>query len=188
MKKITTFVFAIMAGTALFAQTTKWVFDNSHSKVRFAVSHMIISETEGQFKEYSGTVLADKEDFTDAKINFTIQTASIDTDNEKRDSHLKNDDFFDVEKYPTITLKNGILVKTSDGKYKLTGDYTMHGVTKALSFDVKFGGIAEDPWGNTRAGFKIIGSIDRTQFGMNGSTQMVGTDVNVTINIELIKK
>jgi polyisoprenoid-binding protein YceI len=188
MKKITTLVGALLIGSTLFAQTTNWAFDNAHSKVGFAVSHMVISETEGQFKEYSGTVLSDKDDFTDAKINFTIQAASIDTDNEKRDGHLKNADFFDVEKYPTLSLKNAYLTKSKDGKYKLTGDFTMHGVTKTMSFDVKFGGVAQDPWGNTRAGFKVTGVIDRTQFGMDGSTGMVGTEVAITANIELIKQ
>src|SRR5690606_4589273 len=128
---------ALLVSGGLLAQST-WTIDRVHSKIGFSVSHMVVSETEGLFKDYTGTVVTKSDDFDGAEVSFTAQVASIDTENERRDGHLKSADFFDAEKYPEITFK-GNLVKEGN-KYKLKGDFTMKGVTKKVEFDVAYGG------------------------------------------------
>lgn len=182
------------AGSTAFAQSTVWKSDNSHSSIGFEVDHMVISETEGEFSDFTVTVKADKEDFTDAQYEVVIQTASIDTDNEQRDGHLKSEDFFNTAEHPTITFK-GSKFKQVDGKnYTVTGELTMHGVTKTVTLDAKFNGIIVDPWGNTRAGLKISGDIDRAAYGLTYNSTMeaggvlIGEEVRLDIDIELIKQ
>ena len=139
--------FLLVAGAQ--AQNTVWKSDLSHSNVKFGVDHMVISETEGQFTEFEVTALADKDDFSDASYEVTIQTASIDTENEQRDGHLKSGDFFDAGANPTITF-TGSEFKKLDGKdYEVTGELSMHGVTKTVTLKGQFNGIIIDPWGNT---------------------------------------
>lgn len=194
MKKISLLIFALITSGVIFAQTTKWTFDPAHSNIQFSISHLVISEVIGNFTSYEGTVLSDKADFSDAKINFTIKVNSIDTDNKKRDQHLTGTDFFDAEKYPEITFKGKSLKKVSGNKYKLTGDFTMHGVTKTIELDVKYGGTIKDPWGNTKAGFKITGTINRYDFGLKYNSTleagglMLGEEVELVCNIELAKQ
>lgn len=179
---------------SVFAQATKWGYDLGHAKVGFSISHFGISETEGKFTKFDGLVLADKADFSDAKIDFTIDVNSINTEEAKRDEHLKSADFFDVAKYPTIIFKSKSLTPAGKSKYKMIGDITMHGVTKQIELDVIYKGTVVDPFNNTKAGFKISGTLDRTDFGLvwNGKLTtgdlLVGNDVNLDINIELIKK
>ncbi|MCH8318906.1 MAG: YceI family protein [Bacteroidetes bacterium] len=176
------------------AQKTKWAFDKAHSKIQFDVSHMVISEVSGQFQDYEGTVLADKADFSDAKIEFSIDVKSIDTDNEKRDGHLRSADFFDADKYPKITFKSKSIKKAGDNKYKLTGELTMHGVTKTVTLDMKYGGTAKDSYGNIKAGFKITGTIDRTDFGLKYNSVMesggllIGEEITIICKVELLKQ
>lgn len=176
------------------AQTTKWSFDKTHSKVQFDVAHLVISEVTGQFKEYDGIVLSDKPDFSDAKIDFSIDVKSISTDDEKRDAHLQSPDFFDVAKYPKITFKSKSMKKTGSNQYKLAGDMTMHGITKEITLDVQFNGTKNDPWGNTKAGFKVTGKINRFDFGLkynsplDGGGVMIGEEVTITCKMELLKQ
>ncbi len=189
MKKLIT-VLAIAATLVTNAQT--WTVDNSHSGVKFSVSHLVISEVEGQFKTFSGNITAAKEDFSDAKIDFKIDVNSINTDNEGRDKHLKSDDFFNAEKYPTITFKSTSLKKVSGNKYVLEGDLTLRDVTKKVKFDVVYNGTVKDPYGNTKAGFKIVGVVDRLAYGLKWNTlaesgPVVGKDVTFTVNLELKK-
>lgn len=194
MKKLFIAFMMLSGASFLNAQTTKWGFDHSHAKVGFSVAHFGISETEGKFTKFDGVVLADKPDFSDAKIDFTIDVNSINTEDQKRDEHLRGADFFDAAKHPNITFKSKSFKSLGNNKYKLTGDFTMHGVTKEITLDVVYKGTVNDPWGNTKAGFKISGTIDRTQFGLNWTGKLaagglvVGNDVNLDINIELIKK
>ncbi len=193
MKKLSMLAIALIAWAAVSAQSGKWGFDPSHSKVRFAVAHMVISDVEGQFNKYEGTVLSDKDDFSDAKVEFTIEVNSIDTDNEKRDEHLKSADFFDAAKYPKITFKSKSITKLGANLYKLTGILTMHGVTKDVTLEMKYGGTVKDPYENTKAGFKITGTINRTLWGLEYNSVieagglMIGEEVDITCNIELIR-
>lgn len=176
------------------AQSTQWGYDASHAKVAFTVSHFGISETEGRFTKFDGSVAADKPDFSDAQINFTIDVSSIDTDDGQRDTHLKSADFFDAAKFPVIVFRGTKLSPVSKNKYRLTGTLTMHGVTKEIGLDVNYRGTVVDPFKNTKAGFRISGAIDRTEFGLNWNGKLasgeilVGNQVNLDINIELVKK
>ncbi len=194
MKKTTLILCVVMfAVFSAEAQKATWTFDKTHSNIQFDVSHMVISEVSGQFHKFEGTVLADKEDFSDAKIDFSIDVKSIDTYDGDRDGHLQSPDFFDAEKYPNITFKSKSMKKSGENEYKLTGDFTMHGVTKEISLDVKYGGTVTDHYGNVKAGFKITGTIDRTDFGlkynsvMDTGGLMIGEEVTITCRVELLK-
>src|SRR5690606_18562465 len=190
MKKLNLLMALLMVGATTFAQTT-WVIDNVHSKIGFSVSHMAVAETEGKFNEYEGTVVTKANDFNGAEVSFTAKAASIDTDNDRRDGHLKSADFFDVEKYPNITFK-GNLVKEGT-KYKLKGDFTMHGVTKKVEFDVT-GGSQVDTGRGVKSGFKFTGVINRQDYGLTWSNKVatgelvVGDEVELSIKVELDKK
>lgn len=196
MKKITTvfFALAIFCAFQTKAQQTVWNIDKAHSKIQFEIDHMVISEVTGQFKEYMGTVLSDKPDFSDLKVNATIQVNSISTDNDDRDKHLVGEDFFNAAKYPTITFEGTSMQKKEDNKYKLTGNLTIHGVTKPVTLDVKYNGTQKDPWGNIKAGFKVTGKIKRKDFGLTYNSTLetggllIGEEVEILINVELAKE
>lgn len=174
------------------AQTT-WTVDNVHSNVKFTVSHLVISEVEGSFKVYSGTVES-KADFSDAAIEFTVDVNSITTDNEMRDKHLKSDDFFNAEKFPKMTFTSTAWKKLDDRNYRLEGNLTIRDVTKPVVFNVVYGGTMKDPYGNVKAGFKATATINRFDYGLKwnvlteagGAT--VGKDVAITLNLELTQK
>ncbi|RXK60601.1 polyisoprenoid-binding protein [Lacibacter luteus] len=171
---------------------TKWTLDKSHSNVKFTVTHMVVSETEGSFKIFDGTVEHTKADWSDAKINFTVDINSINTDNEGRDKHLKGDDFFNAEKFPKATFVGKTFKPLGNNKYELTGDLTIRDVTKSVKFDVKFGGIATSSRGD-KAGFKATASINRFDYNLkwDRATEagglVVGKDVELTVLLELNK-
>lgn len=185
---------SLFVATSAFAQTQSWTLDASHSSINFAVDHLVISETVGKFDKYDVEAKADKPDFTDAKFNVVIQTASINTADEKRDAHLKNADFFNVEKHPTITFVGKSFTKQKNGTYKVNGTLTMNGVSKDIVLDGKLNGIVKDPWGGTRAGLKISGKVDRYDYGLKYNSALetgglaIGKEVRITANIELVKK
>ncbi len=196
MKKLMiTAAFAAFTQWAVYAQTN-WKMDNSHSKVGFSVVHLMVSETEGKFKLYEGKVESKSEtDFTDAKIEFSIDANSINTDDEKRDGHLKSPDFFDVANHPTITFKATSMkpgkVKTT---YTLIGDLTMKGVTKQVTL-MAVGATkpVKDPWGNIKYAFKLMGKLNRKDYGLNWNAAIeaggvvVSEEVKLDITIELNK-
>ena len=193
MKKSIQFILAVSLGLFLnynIQAQTNWVLDNSHSKVGFTVTHLLISEVEGNFKSFTGTMTASKPDFTDAQIDFSVDIASINTDNEKRDGHLQGDDFFNAEKYPKMTFKSILMKKVGDKKYELFGNLTIRDVTKKVKFMVTYGGTVKDPWGNTKAGFKATTTINRLEYGLKWNTMteaggaVVSSDVNITISAE----
>jgi polyisoprenoid-binding protein YceI len=193
MKKL--LLTATIAATTLFANAqSTWKVDASHSKIGFAVSHMVISETEGHFNVYDGTVVTKNEDFTDAQINFSVDAASINTESADRDKHLKSADFFDVEKFTKLTFKGTSFKKVSGNKYTLEGELTIKDVTKKVKFDVTYNGQAKSPWGQTAAGFKATSSINRFDYGLTWSKALeaggllVGDIVNITLKLELIKQ
>lgn len=195
MKKIILNVAAIaITSFGSFAQTN-WKIDNSHSKLGFMVTHLMVSETEGKFKIYEGTVTSKTEnDFTDAVINFSVDVNSINTDDEKRDGHLKSPDFFDVANHPKMTFKSTSMkptkVKTT---YILEGDLTIKGVTKKVKLTaIGATKSVKDPWGNTKNAFKVLGKINRKDFGLNWNAAIEGgvvvsEEVKIDITIELNK-
>lgn len=197
MKKVMFALFSLVA-TLTFAQApvkadpNTWTLDKSHANVKFTVTHMVISEVEGTFKVYDGTIVSSKPDFTDAKIDFSVDVASINTENEGRDKHLRSDDFFNAEKFPKMTFKSTSFKKTGDKTYVLEGDLTIRDVTKRVKFDVVYGGQAV-AWGKTKAGFKASGSINRTEYGLkwNSLTEaggmVVSEDVAINLNLEFEK-
>ena len=187
-------LFLLVIGSPLMAQSTAWNQDASHSTVGFSVKHLVITSVSGSFKNYSVTVHSDKEDFSDAKIEVVIKTGSVYTDNEKRDEHLRSDDFFNSDKYTTMTFKGKSMKKVGKNKYKLTGDLNIRDITKTVTLDVEFGGRVKDPWGNTRAGFRIEGLINRFDYGLKWDKAIeagglvVGKEVRIICDVELVKQ
>jgi polyisoprenoid-binding protein YceI len=187
MKKL----FVLLAGISLTAAATaqSWNLDKSHSSVNFGVTHMVVSEVNGNFKDFSGEIKSEKADFSDMSTNFTIQVASVNTENEKRDGHLKSEDFFDAAKYPTITFKSTGVKKLSANKFELEGDFTMRGVTKKVKWEVKYNGTIKDSYGNTRAGFKATTTINRKDYGVSWNKTLdaggltVSDEVAITVNV-----
>ena len=190
MKKI--FVFVLMAAATLSAQT-KWKIDKSHSNINFAVAHLIVAEVTGKFKEFSGTVESAKEDFSDMKLDVVIKANSIDTDDPKRDGHLKSADFFNAAVDSYVTFKSTKVEKISEGKYKVTGDLTMRGVTKQVVLDTQLKGKMKNPWEQTVVIFKSNATIDRTAWGLKWNKVLdtgglyVGENVDLTFNIQLVQ-
>ena len=174
--------------------TTKWAIDPTHSEVQFKVKHLVISTVTGKFKSFSGTAESVGDDFSNASISFAADVASIDTNQEQRDGHLKSEDFFNAEKYPQITFKGTSFTKVKGDEYKLTGNLTIKDVTKPVTLDVEYGGTATDFYGNVKAGFEVSGKISRKEFGLtwDGITEagaiVVGEEVKITANVQLAKQ
>ncbi len=184
---------ALWAGPS-WAEMARYDVDLDHSTVEFRVAHMVVSKTSGRFMEYKGLVEMDAEAKTVKTIEATIQTASLNTNHQKRDQHLRGPDFFHVEKYPTITYKLKSYLKSGGGnEYSAVGELTMLGVTKEVVLTGTFNGVAKDPWGNVRAGFTAEGKLNRKDFGMNWSKTLdsgglvVGDEVHLKLDIEVIK-
>ena len=170
----------------------KWTIDGSHSSADFSVKHLMISTVKGSFSEVSGTIEFDDATPETSSVEATIQAASVHTRDERRDGHLRSADFFDVETYPTITFKSTSVEKVSDSEHKVTGDLTIHGVTKEVVLEVDYTGQAKSPFGDTRAGFTGKTNINRKDFGLNWNAAletggvMVSDKVVITLDIEAI--
>ena len=192
MKKML-FMITLLAVAAGASAQTNWAIDASHTKIRFSVSHLMVSEVEGEFKKFSGKVVSKTDDFTDAVVEFSADIASVSTGDEKRDQHLQGDDFFNAEKYPKMTFKSTSFKKISGNTYELTGNLTIRDVTKQVTFQVTYGGTAKDPWGNVKAGFKAKGKINRKDYNLKWSVlteaggMVVSEDVDILLNIELVQ-
>lgn len=191
---VTVFVVALALGMPLSGRTATWEIDPGHTSVQFSVRHLMVSNVRGEFGKVSGTVKVDDADVTKSVIEAVIDVASIDTHNAKRDEHLRSPDFFDAAKFPTITFKSTKAEKSASG-WKVTGDLTMHGVTKPVVLNVE-GPTPEikDPWSNTRAGAQATAKIDRQDFGISWNKALdaggvtVGNEVSITIDVEAVKK
>lgn len=189
MKKLVLSSIFALSAFVVSAQT-KWSVDKMHSNVKFSVAHLVISEVDGSFKSFDGNMVSSKPDFSDAAIEFTVDVNSVNTDNEMRDGHLKNDDFFNAEKYPKMTFKSTSFKKVKGNAYLLTGNLTIRDVTKKVVFNVTYGGTAKDGYGNTKAGFKATTTIDRLAYNLkwNSLTEaggsVVGKDVAIKLNLE----
>lgn len=178
MKKITLVATALFLSFTTFAQT--WKVDKAHAKVGFTVTHMMIAEVDGNFKTFDATLTSSKEDFTDAVFEVSADINSIDTDMEFRDKDLKGENYFDAAKFPTLTFKSTAISKVADKKYKLTGDLTMKGVTKPVTLDMTLTGVGKDPRSQKpKAGFKITGTIKRTDFGVGKASPAVSEEVEL---------
>jgi polyisoprenoid-binding protein YceI len=176
------------------AQKSTWQMDKSHSKIGFNVTHLVVSEVDGFFKKFDGKIVADGDGFENATVEFTVDIASIFTDNEKRDAHLQSDEFFNAEKYPNMVFKSTSMKKTGKNTYKLTGKLTIRDVTKTIELDVRHNGTVKDPWGNTVAGFKVTGALDRFDYNLKWNAMMeaggavVSAEVRLDIDLELRKQ
>jgi polyisoprenoid-binding protein YceI len=170
-----------------------WALDAVHSSVDFSVRHMMIANVKGTFNSFNATIEADPKDLTTANIEFSVETSSVDTRNKDRDGHLVSADFFDAENYPTMTFKATSFEKTDDGEYNVSGDFTLHGITKQETFTVTFEGQGKDPWGNEKVGFSAEGSINRSDYGLvwNAALEtggvLVGDKVKISLQIQAAK-
>jgi polyisoprenoid-binding protein YceI len=189
MKKINLLLIATFVAGVAMAQTN-WSVDKVHSDIGFSVAHMVVSETTGKFKEFDSKISSTADDFAGATVTFSAKTASVFTDDEKRDGHLRSDDFFNSEKYPEMKFA-GTLAK-ENGKYILKGNLTIRDVTKPVSFDVTYGGRIK-AFGGERAGFKLAGKLNRKDYGLKfdkaleGGGLIVGEEVNLNVKVEFIK-
>lgn len=189
LKKILSLGLLVASFTIARAQST-WTLDKAHAKLGFSISHMSISEVEGSFKSFDVKVVAPGQDFTNAAVELTADVNTINTEDEARDKHLKNEDFFDAPKYPTMTFKSTSFKKKSNTIYEMTGNLTMHGVTKQVKLEVHYGGSGTHPYTKkTIAGFKVKGKIKRSDFNLspNTPTAVLGDEVTINANMELEK-
>jgi polyisoprenoid-binding protein YceI len=174
--------------------STTWAIDPTHSEVQFKVKHLMVSTVTGFFSKYEGTLDMAGDDFSDAKINFSADIDSISTGNEQRDGHLKSGDFFDAEQFPKLTFTSTSMKNTGDDTYNLTGNLTMHGVTKPVTLKAEYGGQMQDFYGQTKAGFEVSGVLKRKEFGLtwDGITEaggvVVSDDVRLIMNIQVTKQ
>jgi polyisoprenoid-binding protein YceI len=185
----------LLAALLLFVSVTTfgqtWSVDKAHSRLGFGITHLTIAELGGTFKSFDAKITAAKPDFSDAAVELTADVNSIDTDNEQRDGHLKSADFFDVAKFPTFTFKSNSFKKVSDKNYKVTGDLTLHGVTKPVTLDVVYNGTTTHPMSKkTLAGFKISGIIKRSDFGIATGMPagMLSDEVALAAGLEFTKE
>ena len=169
---------------------TLWKIDPTHSEVQFQVKHLVISTVTGSFGSFDGRIEADGDDFENAQATFTADIDSISTNNEDRDQHLKSEDFFNAEAYPKLAFESSNFEKTGDGEYRVTGDLTIRDVTKEVELDVVHGGTVGDPYGNTKAGFEVTGTINRKEFGLTwdavteAGNVVVGERIKLQLNVQ----
>jgi len=196
MKKLLTVV-ALLASASLpaLAQTTAWQVDPNHTATQFSVKHLGVSTVRGAFTKTTGQVQLDEKDISKSQVEITVDTTTVDTRNDTRDKDVKSPNFLDVATYPTMTFKSKRITSAGNGKWKLAGDLTLHGVTREVTFDVDGPTPAiKDPWGNLRRGASATATINRQDFGVSYNKTLdtgglvVANDVQITIDIEFIRK
>ncbi len=185
-------------GLATGARASEWTLDPEHTEIGFSVRHMMVTDVRGAFEKYTGTITVDDKDVTKSKVAVELEVASINTKVAKRDTHLKSPEFFDAAKFPKMTFTSTKIEKgAAANTFKVTGDLTMHGVTKPVVLDVTLSDEWQDPkeWGGrTHRGVKATGKLNRQDYGVSWQTKLdkggvvVGDEVTITINAELIKK
>ena len=190
MKKIT--LIALVAATLLsfrLPDASIWTVDKSHAKLGFTITHLMVSDIEGSFKSFDAKITSSKDDFSDATVELTADINSVNTEDEKRDTHLKSEDFFDAAKYATLTFKSTSFKKVGDNKYKVTGDLSLHGVTKPVVLDAVARTGVNPMSKKTITGFKISGSLKRTDYGVGSKfpSAMLSDEVIITANAEFVK-
>jgi polyisoprenoid-binding protein YceI len=185
---------AISLSCGTIAPAATWKLDAAHSSVRFGVSHLVISEVTGSFGEFDATMESDRPDFTDARITATIKASSIDTENEKRDNHLRSDDFFNAEKFPEIRFNSTSIEKSGDSIYLITGELSIRDSIRIVVLNTHYRGSVVDPWWNTKAVFKATTIINRFDFGLRWNAAMetgglvAGENVEITLILEFTKQ
>ena len=173
---------------------TKWALDPAHSEIQFKVRHLMVSNVTGHFKTFNAAVETQGDDITTAHVHFTADVNSISTNNEQRDAHLKSDDFLDMANHPELSFDGTGLQHVSDEHYKMNGVLTLRGVSKEVNLNVEFGGIMQDPWGNTRTGLTVTAKINRKDFGVHFSMisetggLLLGDEVSIVANMEFVKE
>jgi polyisoprenoid-binding protein YceI len=181
----------LLISASVFA--SEYIVDKDHTTIGFQVTHLL-GKQRGQFDDFDGSFAFDSAHPEKSKVSFTIQAASVDTSNKKRDEHLRSPDFFNTEKFKTLSFTTTSFEPAGDKKFKLSGDLTIHGVTKPVTFDVDYLGNIKDPWGNNRAAFTAIAHINRKDYGLTWNKVleagglMVGEDVEISVNVEGIEK
>jgi polyisoprenoid-binding protein YceI len=168
----------------------QWNFDGAHSSIEFTVRHLLVSKVRGRFTKWKGTLRYDEKNPAASTVRVTIDAASVDTHEPQRDAHLRSPDFFDVAKYPELSFESTRIEKKGEGALALTGDLTIHGVTRPLVLEVELGGHVKDPWGNDRVGFSAKASIDRKDFGVSWNQTLdvgglaLSEKVDIAIEVE----
>lgn len=171
-----------------------WAIDPAHSEIQFKVKHLVISTVTGYFRSFEGSVESTNDDFEGARIRFSADVNSIDTNNEQRDGHLKSDDFFGAEQFPKLQFESSSFKKLSGDAYELKGTITLKGVSKEITLAVELGGKAVDPYGNQKAGFEINGKLNRKDFGLNWDAVteaggiVVSDEVRLHLNVQINKQ
>jgi polyisoprenoid-binding protein YceI len=192
VKRVVTILSLMLLFTAL-SKAERWDIDVVHSTVGFTVRHMVVTKVHGRFSDFTGKIDFNGKNIEKGAVEMTVQVASLNTDNQKRDDHLKSPDFFDVEKFPTMTFKSKKIIKGEGNKFKLVGDLTIRGVSKEVTFDCEFNGVVTDPMGNTRAGFSAQTKINRQDFNVKWNKKLdagglvVGDEVTINLEIEAVK-
>jgi polyisoprenoid-binding protein YceI len=196
MKRIFRIIAAVVTlAIPTFASASTWNIDPDHSNVGFKVRHLMVSNVKGNFDKHTGTVEINDQDITKSRVEVSIDTNSVNTNVQKRDEHLRSADFFDVAKYPTMTFVSKKVAKAGEDKLKVTGDLTLHGVTKQVVLDVEGPSKeSKDPWGSIRKGATATTKINRKDFGLAWNKALetggvaVGEEITITLEIEMIKK
>jgi polyisoprenoid-binding protein YceI len=195
LRLLTTVAAAATLALPVAAAPAQWVIDSQHASAQFAVKHLMISTVRGEFHGVNGTIQWDDKDITKSTVDVTIDATTVDTREPQRDAHLKSQDFFDVAKYPTMTFKSRKIEQAGAGKLKVTGDLTIHGITREVTLDVEGPTPPiKDPWGNARVALNATATVNRQDFGvkwnsnMDGGGVVVGDSVQITIDAEMVKK
>jgi len=180
--------------TSVLPQITTWNIDPVHSGAEFKVKHMMISNVKGQFSGIKGSLSLDDADVTNSSVEASIEAASVDTREPRRDAHLKSADFFDVEKFPTLSFKSTRVTRNNERELEVKGDLTIHGISRTAVFIVEGPSApAKDPWGNTRLGLSATTKINRKDFGLTWNTALetggilVGDEVTITLDLQFVK-
>ena len=187
------FMLLVVVTSPLSAQMAGWKLDKAHSSIGFSVRHLVISEVTGTFRDFDISVNATKNDFSDATIDAVIKVASINTGNERRDAHLRTDDFFNAERFPEIRFRSTSFEKSEDGSYNLTGFLTIRDTTKQVTFHAVNNGLVKTPWGATVSSWKATLVINRFDYGLKWNKTIetgglvAGDAVTITVNLELNK-
>ena len=190
MKKLFSFLIAALLSATLFAQTT-WNADPMHSKLTFSITHFGISDIAGLFTKFNASATTNETDFSDAVFELSVDVASINTEVEMRDNDLRSTNFFEVEKFPAMTFKSTSITKIDKDKYKLTGNLTLHGITKPVTMDLWYRGTMYSPASKTtRSGFQLTGTLKRSDFniGPKFPAPMLSDEVQIKADGEFIKK